>query len=135
MSKPTPTSSTGPKPLQLSAADRIEIAKEFRLLIQQELAENNEPSNIKDMKPYSEWKHDLLQIVATALAIAAITVPLLQWGIDSKVQGMESKLDAVNTKMDARFEQLSSQINSINENLKDHQAMYERVIDERTGKK
>lgn len=99
------------------------------------IAETHTTSDTEDMKTYSEWKHDLIQVIATALAIAALTIPLLQWGIDSKMQSVESKLDAVNTKMDARFEQLGSKIDSLGENLKDHQSMYERVIDERTGKK
>ena len=82
---------------------------------------------------YSEWKHDLFQIIGTAAAIAAITIPLLQWGIDSKIQAVESKVSALDTKIEARFDQLTTKIDGLSENMKTRQEMYERVFDERTS--
>jgi len=76
-------------------------------------------ANKKRHNENMNWKYDLLQIVATALAIAALTVPLLQWGIDSKIEGLEAKLDAMSTKLDARFEQMTTEARATNQRLDD----------------
>jgi hypothetical protein len=55
------------------------------------------------MSQQTSLKHELLQILGTALAVAAVVVPLLQWGIDAKM----SEIKTMISEQDRRFEQRS----------------------------
>lgn len=100
----------------------------------QRLQESTTIDDNNNMKPYTEWKHDLFQVLATALAVAAVVVPLLQWGIDSKQSSLEAKIDAMSSQNKAAFDVLANKIDEMDKRYQDHQAMYEKLVDERSKK-
>ena len=98
------------------------------------VAENPSVGNTEGMKPYSEWKHDLFQVIGTAAAIAALTVPLLQWAIDSKIQSVESGIESFKTEireMDRRSELRQAEAEKRQQQW---QEMEEKIIEAKTSK-
>ena len=84
-----------------------------------------------DMRSYADWKYDLFQVLGTALAVAAVVVPLLQWGIDSKMEALTAKLEASEEKQSAIQNSILTEVRATNTRMDD---MY-RYIDAKTEKK
>lgn len=65
-----------------------------------------------------------LTIVGTVIAIVALVVPLMSGRTDAQYESLRTEMKAVSEKLDG-----------MDKNWRDHQEMYERVIDERTKSK
>lgn len=86
-------------------------------------------------KPYSEWKHDLFQIIGTAAAIAAITIPLLQWGLDAKIDGIKTEVQSIRTSIDEMDKRAELRQAEAEKRHDQWQELMKDVIDAKTSKK